>query len=322
MSEEEAKALRALYAGKVTMVDRWVGRLLEKVEQLNLMHDTLIVWTTDHGHLFGEHDLQGKPNGELGNLYEETARIPLIIRHPGGLGAGKRVGGLVQPPDLLPTILEFLEIPVPEQVQGKSLWPLVTGEKGSIRDLALSARFPVLPGISAGSTRSTQDTPHMQGDFIFDGSAPSRSVDAMTVTTEKMAYICSPMDRPSELYDLEADPKQQRNIIDGRPEAAKELRQKAIDFIERHGGSPSRIQPFQEVSRGSPLAPSTKLWGFRDDRGLWITYADEARARLVVSWDAPGPKRTLEETTFGRVLDDNPRNLVRLGPFYWAQDLA
>ena len=321
MSADEAKAVRALYAGKVTMVDRWVGRLLEKVEQLNLMGDTLIIWTTDHGHLFGEHDLQGKPNGYLGDLYEEITRIPLIIRHPGGLGSGKRVGGLVQPPDLLPTILEFLEIPIPEQVQGESVWPLVTGEKDSIRDAALSARFPVVMDV-----RTIHDTTRIQGgDFMFDGSAPSRTTDAVTVTTEKMVYICSPMDRPSKLYDLEADPKQQRNIIDVRPEAAKELRQKAIDFIERHGGSPGRIQPFQEASRDTPFALSTKLWGFRDERGLWITYADEARARQIVSWDAPGPKRTLEETTFGRVLDDNPRNLVRLAAptsFYWAQDLA
>ena len=105
--------MRALYAAQVTLVDRWVGRLLEKIATLGLDRNTLIVYLSDHGHLFAEHGLQGKPTGPLGMLYEVTTRVPLLIRHPDGLGAGRRVAGIAQHPDILPTILDFLNVPTP-----------------------------------------------------------------------------------------------------------------------------------------------------------------------------------------------------------------
>ena len=318
-TDDEYEAMRALYAGKVTLVDRWVGRMLETVEHMGLMDSTLIVWTTDHGHLFGEHDLQGKPAGELGNLYEETTRIPLIIRHPKGVGAGKRVGGLAQPPDLVPTVLEFLDIPVPDEVQGRSLWPMVTGEKESVRTAAVSARFPQL---SRAGTPGRLERDAAQAVFLFDGLAPSRGVDAVTVTTEEMAYVCAPAGRPSELYDLKVDPKQEHDLVDQRPEAAAELRKLALDFMREHGAPPGRIQPFErEGGAHVPLPLDTRLWGFRDEQGLWITFPEEEQARMVVTWDAPGPRRAVTETTLGSVLDDDPRSLVRVGQYYWAQDL-
>jgi arylsulfatase A-like enzyme len=316
MTADEHQSVRALYAGKITLVDRWVGRLLEKIDMLGLTRDTLIVWTTDHGHLFGEHDLQGKPTGELGNLYEETTRIPLIVRHPEGLGAGQRVSGLVQPPDLAPSILDFLKVPVPDQVQGRSFWPLVRGDEHSAREAAFSARFSQVTATRAGEAPA-----HQPGDFLFDGSAPSRTVDAITVTTERWAYICSPTDRPSELYDLEADPRQGHNVAADHPEVAEELRRKALEFLEQHGASEERLRPFKEGGDKTPLPLSTRLWGFRDDQGLWVTFIDQGQAEQSVSWEAPGPRRTVEETTFGAVLDDDPKSLVRIGAFYWAEDL-
>jgi arylsulfatase A-like enzyme len=125
MTDEEHANARALYSGNATLVDRWVGHFLNMAERLGLFSNTLIIWTTDHGHLFGEHNLQGKPGATLGMLYEVTTRIPLLVYHPEGLGAGKRVTGIVQPPDILPSILEFLGIACPLDVQGRSFWPLV-----------------------------------------------------------------------------------------------------------------------------------------------------------------------------------------------------
>ena len=273
MSPDEHQSVRALYAGKITLVDRWVGRLLEKIDMLGLTRNTLIVWTTDHGHLFGEHDLQGKPTGELGNLYEETTRIPLIVRHPEGLGAGQRVSGLVQPPDLVPSILDFLEVPAPDPVQGVSFWPLVMGDQASIREAAFSARFPHLTATRAGEAPA-----HQLGEFLFDGSAPSRTVDAITVTTQRWAYICSPADRPSELYDLGVDPRQGQNLAQDHPNVTEELRRKALDFLNQHGASPERLRPYREGGDKTPLPRPTRLWGFRDDQGLWVSFINKEQA--------------------------------------------
>ena len=77
MSEAELNHVRALYAAEVTMVDRWVGHFLETIEVLGLREDTAVVLMSDHGHYFGDHGLQGKPWGDLGQLYEPMTHIPL-----------------------------------------------------------------------------------------------------------------------------------------------------------------------------------------------------------------------------------------------------
>src|SRR5207245_6624794 len=137
----ERDHVRALYAAQVALVDRWVGRLVEKIDTLGLDRNTMVMFLSDHGHLFHEHDLQGKPTGPLGSLYEVTTRVPLMIRHPDGVGAGHRVPGIAQHPDLLPTILDFLGVPIPETVHGRSLLPMVRGHQVRLRDHAFSGRF-------------------------------------------------------------------------------------------------------------------------------------------------------------------------------------
>jgi arylsulfatase A-like enzyme len=314
MTQQELESVQALYAGKVTLVDRWVGKLFATIEKLRLLKDTLIIWTTDHGHLFGEHDLQGKPAGELGRLYEETTRIPLIIRHPDGLGAGSHVNGLVQPPDLLPTIIEFLDLPETENYEGKSLWPLVNDKDvKAIRNIAISSRFPPME----------KDNTPLSSGFLFDGWATSsRSVDPITLTTDKWAYICSPIGEQSELYDLENDPGQENNIIDNYSDVSEDFRNQIVKFLEDHGSTRERIEPFIKTVSDYTVSPNTELWSIRDNEGQIISFSSEDEARSRVNWDAPGPKRLIEKTTLRQVFDNNPKNLVHTSSqYYWAQDL-
>ena len=316
MTEEEVKHTRALYAGNCTLVDRWVGHFMDTAEKLGLFRNTLIIWTTDHGHLFAEHDLQGKPGAELGTLYEITTRIPLLVHHPEGLGAGKRVKGIVQPTDMLPSILEFLDVPVPPEVEGRSFWPLVTGEKESLRDYACSSRFPP----SAGDASYTP----VEG-AVFDGWVGSgRIIEPSTVTDDQWACLCAPKGRPSELYNLERDPGQERNVIDEHPDVAERMCRAWVGFLEEHAASQARIRPFVEPIGEAHTPTSGKLYAFRDDRGQWIAFPTEREARMrAYRDDAPGPRRQVEEVSFGALLDDNPKNLICLyGQYYWAEDLA
>ncbi len=238
LADAELNDIRARYAGEVTMVDRAVGRLLDHVHALGLDDNTMIVHLTDHGYLLGEHDLLGKPGDLLGNLYEPTCRVGMFIRHPEGIAAGQRIGAIVQPPDVMPTILDYLAVPIPPTVQGHSLLPLMRGEAEGVRDYAVSGRFIYEPPAGAADT-STE----------FDGMAGSHSqVCARTVSTEQWAYIAAPYDMPSELYDLEADPLQEQNVIDQYPEVAEALHRALIGFLEEHGVPEPGIAPF----RGQP----------------------------------------------------------------------
>jgi arylsulfatase A-like enzyme len=233
MTPEELDHVRALYAGEVTMVDTWVGHLLDTVERLGLLDNTLILHMSDHGHLFGDHGLEGKPGGQLGTLFEPTTRIPLTIRHPAGMGAGQRIEPIVQPPDILPTVLDFLDIPIPDTVQGKSIWPLVNGEVDQLHERAFSGRYPLGTMYSYTATS-------------FDGWAgPDRITEPLTVTTEEWAFICGPGSWPSYLYNLKEDPSQKHNVIDAYPQVAASLREELIDFLVTTGAPTERIEKFR-----------------------------------------------------------------------------
>jgi arylsulfatase A-like enzyme len=86
LTERELKRMRALYAGEVTMVDRWLGNFLDRMDELNLFENTLLVVLADHGISHGEHHIVGKP---FYALWPEVTDIPFFIRHPEGKGAGQ-----------------------------------------------------------------------------------------------------------------------------------------------------------------------------------------------------------------------------------------
>ncbi|RLG97045.1 hypothetical protein DRO29_03710, partial [Candidatus Bathyarchaeota archaeon] len=217
LSEEELRHLRALYAGEVTLVDRWVGMLLQKVEDLGLYEDTMVIFTTDHGSYHGEHGYVGKRT----HLYEEVAHIPLIIRMPDSEGVKGRRDAIVQPPDLMPTILEFAGVEVPETVQGKSLIPLIRREEFEEREFAVSA-----------------------APLVKRGGGPAKRI---TVTTKEWAFIDVRPDVTGtddlgrkiepELYNLKRDPNQTRNLYEEHKDVAEDLHLKMLEFLKEMGAS-------------------------------------------------------------------------------------
>jgi len=236
LSDAELNDIRARYAAEVTMVDRSVGYLLDKVHALGLDDHTMIIHITDHGYLLGEHGLIGKPGDLLGDLYEPTCHVGMMVRHPEGLASGQRLQAFVQPPDVMPTVLESMCVDIPDTVQGESLLPLLRGNADRVHDLAVSARF--IYEVPEG----TQDT-----SYEFDGMAGAPSqVCARTITVDRWCLICAPYDMPSHLYDISVDPTQQHDLLDQYPEVALDLRRKLIAFLESHGASKPGIAPFRQ----------------------------------------------------------------------------
>ena len=236
LTEAELNDIRARYAGEVTMVDRNVGYLLDTVHALGLDDKTMIVHITDHGYLMGEHDLIGKPGDLLGNLYEPTCHVGMIIRHPDGMAAGQRIPAIVQPPDVMPTILDFFGVDIPPTVQGTSLLPLLRGKTKMPHDYAISGRF--IYEMPEGAVDTS---------FEFDGMAGAQSeVCSRTVTTERWSYICAPYDMKSELYDLASDPDQTHDLVEEYPDIADQLHEVLIQFLIEHGAPEPGIVPFRK----------------------------------------------------------------------------
>jgi arylsulfatase A-like enzyme len=124
MTELQIERMRARYSAEVTMMDRWLGHFLDKMEELGLFEDTLLVLLSDHGHAFGEHGYAGKVPAAL---YPELTDITFLIRHPGGKMAGKSSDYFASTHDVAPTILGFLGVEPPAPMQGQDLTVLLDG---------------------------------------------------------------------------------------------------------------------------------------------------------------------------------------------------
>lgn len=323
MSAGERNHVRASYAAQVTLADRWMGRLMEKLETLGLDKNTLVIYTTDHGHLFGDHNLQGKPTGPLGKLYEPTARIPLIIRHPDGIGAGKRIGGLVQHPDLLPTMLEALNIPTPDGLHGKSLLPLMRGDTDDVREFAVSGRYSRQMSLSLKGGMMT----FRSQASAFDGTAGlTTEGGCITVTTRRWSYVCPARgDGSPELYDLDTDPNQERDLFSTERAVAADLHAKLMGFLQEVGTAEDRLALYRDQCSDpvkSPLLPEdTPLYALQDEHGQTIAFTerDEAEEALVPAL----PVDAVRETTLGALRREDPRALIlAFEQYYYPEDLG
>lgn len=118
------------YAGKITMADRHLGKVLDMLDEKDLWKDTMVILTTDHGHEMFEKERYGKsyPN------YNTTANIPLIIWHPQYPGNGERIGAMTTTVDIYATVLDALSQGEPTAPHGRSLLPLLRGECQTHRD--------------------------------------------------------------------------------------------------------------------------------------------------------------------------------------------
>lgn len=120
----------AVYYGMVSFVDHCVGRILDRLEALGLADDTLVVFTSDHGHFFGQHGLGAK--GPF--MYEDLVRVPLIASMPSAIPAGQKSSALHSLVDLAPTFLSACGLPVPRSMTGSNQWPAWTSSSPDIRD--------------------------------------------------------------------------------------------------------------------------------------------------------------------------------------------
>ena len=193
MMPGDIEHVRALYKASVTETDVYVGRVVDKLNELTLAEDTLVFLLSDHGIPLGEHGLLRKFGYPL---YDELARIVWMIRKPGLVPAGKRVPSLVCNVDFLPTLLHLCGLALPDSLEGKNLLPLIEGESDRVRDRLYLGAFNYRAG----------------------------------VRTDTHKFIDNRGEKANELFDMIADPLEQTNLAQSSPDLAEELHRSLWDF--------------------------------------------------------------------------------------------
>jgi arylsulfatase A-like enzyme len=133
LTPEQARELRDNYGAKLSMIDHWLGRLLDAIERQGLGQDTAVILCTDHGHYLGEHDVFGKPSVPL---YQPILNIPLMVRWP-GMGAGRR-DTLSTSVDLHATLCDIFGVVPRQRTHGRSLLPAIADPAHEVRDHLLA----------------------------------------------------------------------------------------------------------------------------------------------------------------------------------------
>jgi iduronate 2-sulfatase len=195
------QAIQAYFAS-ITFLDAQVGHVLDTLQRLGLEENTIVVFTSDHGYHLGEHGLWQKQS-----LFEESARVPLIIAAPGLAKAGAVASSPVGLVDLYPTLTELAGVKPPANLQGQSLVPIL--------------KDPAAPGRGWAVSQVVRG-----GGFNRMGAAPAvgdngRRIFGYSLRTQRWRYTEWDEGRAGkELYDHDSDPRELRNLAD-QPEQAQ-----------------------------------------------------------------------------------------------------
>jgi N-acetylglucosamine-6-sulfatase len=167
----------------IASIDEGVGRILQTLEETKQLDNTLVIYTSDNGYFWGEHGL-----GDKRAAYEESIRVPLLMRYPRLIKAGSTPDGMALSIDIAPTILDLAGVPIPKTIHGQSLVPLLRGDPAGRRKSFLAEYF---------AEQMYPRIPTWQG-----------------VRTERWKYIhYTELEGMDELYDLKADPYEMKNVI-------------------------------------------------------------------------------------------------------------
>jgi len=178
------KQMTSIYYGMVREVDDWIGKILQRVDDLGLADNTLIIFTSDHGEMLGDHGMHGKFV-----FYEGSVHVPLLMRLPGAIKPGTVIKAPASHIDLFPTILDYCG-KTGNESEGRSLRPLIDGIDPGTNRVAVS-EWPAtrIPGFMVYDGR---------WKLLYGRAANAPSLDA--------------------LYDLQTDPQELNNLIGKNPQ--------------------------------------------------------------------------------------------------------
>jgi arylsulfatase A-like enzyme len=196
-NERDIAHVKALYDGEIAYSDEYFGHFVSELRELGLFQNTMFVFTSDHGEELNDRGAWGHGH----TLYEELIKIPLITKFPHGEYDGRRVLAEVRHLDLAPTILEAAGLPIPVEMEGKSLLPILEDKKVHLCDEVFSEEC-------------------LNQNILY------------SVISDGQKYILRTKPHTSrELYDLREDPYEIRNLFEQDSSSANKLARRLLDYV-------------------------------------------------------------------------------------------
>lgn len=217
-------AILALYDGQIGSTDAQVARLLAALAKLGLDGETLVILTSDHGEELLDHNRYAFHSA---SIYDAVLRVPLVVKLPGRIGGGRRIAAAVELIDVPPTVFDLLSLPVPPAIQGESLVPLLDGTRAERRKREAFFEWSP-PGRQRRHGAADRVFALRQGKWKLvsnpGGLRPwNRPYPQVPGSGFSLARI--------ELYDLEADPHETRNLAAAEPEVVSRLTAVLEDWL-------------------------------------------------------------------------------------------
>ena len=226
------------YAAMVDNLDRCIGLLMAELDQSGLRENTLVIFTSDNGGI-REISCQDPLRAGKGSYYEGGIRVPLVFSWPGKIKPGNRVEDPVIHLDFFPTLMKLTGIEAPADLDGLSLWPLLTGKR-ELQERALFFHFPVY----LQAYRTGYD----------DGRDPlfrTRPGSVVRKGEWKLHYYYE--DGGVELYNLKSDPGERNNLADIHPDKKEELLHELREWLEEKD-APVTFEPNPEFDEAYLLS--------------------------------------------------------------------
>lgn len=211
--KDKTMRMKRTYYGMISMIDAEIGRLLDYLEQNDMKENTLIVFSSDHGDYMGDHGMYTKSPA----LYDCLTRVPLIFSFPPCIPSSRVNNSLVSSTDIMPTILDMLNLPVPEQVQGKSLKFELTGKGEKIERKYVFSEYGI-PGKPILKDELDIHMPDWRTNaLVFNSGMPWEGSPVGLAGRIRMIRshdfkLVEEEQGNNELYDLRTDPNELSNV--------------------------------------------------------------------------------------------------------------
>jgi len=197
--EEELRKDVAIYYGMISFMDKYIGKILDKLEELGLKDNTLVVYTSDHGHFFGQHGLIRKGPFH----YEDVIKVPMIVRCPNKVPQNKVSEALQSLVDYMPTFLSFANLDIPRNITGIDQSEVWMGVKDNIRK-----------------------------NIICENTHEHPTMNLRTYVDKRYKITIYYGQEYGEIFDLEKDPNEYKNLWDN-----PEYQQLKIDLLLKYSSA-------------------------------------------------------------------------------------